>query len=63
MKVDQKVSNDEVKVYFMRIPAHKFLHIRNYASRGYWDFWQKQETIPGQDCERYFKYVQQVVKL
>lgn len=51
MKVDQKVSNDEVKVYFMRIPTHKFLHIRNYASRGYWDFWQKQETIPGQDCE------------
>lgn len=42
---------DEVKVYFVSIPAHKFLHIRNYESVGYWDFWQKQSRIPGQDCE------------
>jgi len=41
----------EVKTYFVTIPAHKFLHIRNYESIGYWDFWQKQALIPGQDCE------------
>ncbi len=41
----------DVKVYFVTIPAHKFLHIKNYESIGYWDFWQKQSLIPGQDCE------------
>ncbi len=44
-------TNEDVKVYFVTIPAHKFLHIRNYESIGYWDFWQKQASIPGQDCE------------
>lgn len=46
-----KNSAQEVKTYFVTIPAHKFLHIRNYESIGYWDFWQKQSLIPGQDCE------------
>ena len=41
----------DVKIYFMTIPAHKYLHIRNFESIGYWDFWQKQSQIPGQDCE------------
>lgn len=45
-----KTSGD-VKTYFITIPAHKFLHIKNYESIGYWDFWQKQSVIPGQDCE------------
>lgn len=44
-------STDDVKVYFTTIPAHKFLHIKNYDSNGYWDFWQKQNLIPGQNCE------------
>ncbi|MBQ7359133.1 MAG: helix-turn-helix transcriptional regulator [Lachnospiraceae bacterium] len=44
-------SAEGVKTYFVTIPAHKFLHIRNYESIGYWDFWQKQSLIPGQDCE------------
>ena len=44
-------SIEDVKTYFVTIPAHKFLHIRNYESIGYWDFWQKQSLIPGQDCE------------
>ncbi len=44
-------TSSDVKVYFVTIPAHKFLHIRNYESIGYWDFWQKQSNIPGQDCE------------
>lgn len=43
--------NESVKTYFITVPAHKFLHIRNYESIGYWDFWQKQSQIPGQDCE------------
>ncbi|MCH5268242.1 MAG: helix-turn-helix transcriptional regulator, partial [Lachnospiraceae bacterium] len=46
----QNTEND-VKVYFVTIPAHKYLHIRNYESIGYWDFWQKQSQVPGQDCE------------
>lgn len=43
--------NPTVASYFVTIPPHKFLHIRNYESIGYWDFWQKQAKIPGQDCE------------
>ncbi len=49
--MSQTHSNGDVKTYFVKIPAHKFLHIRNYESIGYWDFWQKQSRIPGQDCE------------
>ena len=44
-------STEDVKIYFVTIPAHKFLHIKNYESNGYWDFWQRQSLIPGQDCE------------
>lgn len=44
-------STDNIKIYFVTIPAHKFLHIKNYESNGYMDFWQKQSLIPGQDCE------------
>ena len=44
-------SSDDVKIYFITIPAHKFLHIKNYESNGYWDFWRKQNLIPGQDYE------------
>lgn len=48
---DMEKTAGEIKTYFVTIPAHKFLHIRNYESIGYWDFWQKQSQIPGQDCE------------
>lgn len=44
-------TNSDIKAYFVTIPAHKFLHIRNYESIGYFDFWEKQSHIPGQDCE------------
>ena len=44
-------TENDVKVYFVTIPAHKFLHIRNYESIGYWNFWQKQSQIPGQDSD------------
>lgn len=44
-------SNEGVKTYFVTIPAHKYLHVRNYESNGYWDFWQKQSAVPGGDCE------------
>ena len=44
-------STEGIKTYFVTIPAHKFLHIRNYESVGYFDFWQKQNLIAGQDCE------------
>jgi len=42
---------NEVKTYFVTIPAHKFLHIKCCDSNGYWDFWQKQAQIPGRDCD------------
>lgn len=51
LNMNQNQTGGEVKTYFVRIPSHKFLHIRNYESIGYWDFWQKQSMIPGQDCE------------
>ncbi len=44
-------STQEIKTYFVSIPAHKFLHIKNYDSDGYFDFWEKQESIPGQSCD------------
>lgn len=44
-------STGDIKTYFVTIPEHKFLHIKNYESNGYWDFWQKQAQIPGQDCD------------
>jgi AraC-like DNA-binding protein len=44
-------TTDDVKIYFVTIPAHKFLHIKNYESNGYWDFWQKQNLIPEQDYD------------
>ena len=50
-EVGMAKSTKDVKIYFVTIPAHKFLHIKNYESIGYWDFWQKQSLIPGQDCE------------
>lgn len=50
-KMRAEESMGDIKIYFVTIPAHKFLHIKNYESNGYWDFWQKQSLIPGQDCE------------
>lgn len=44
-------SSQEIKIYFVSIPEHKFLHIKNYESNGYFDFWEKQDTIPGLDCD------------
>ncbi len=54
MEIGEKhmtVKYGTVKTYFVTIPAHKFLHIRNYESIGYFDFWEKQAAIPGCDCE------------
>jgi len=44
-------STEEIKIYFVSIPAHKFLQIKNYDSKGYWDFWERQDKIPGEDCD------------
>lgn len=44
-------SDNGVETYFVTIPAHKFLHVKNYESNGYWDFWEKQNAIPGQDYD------------
>ena len=42
-------SSEALKIYFVTIPAHQFLYVENKESNGYWDFWQKQNQIPGQD--------------
>jgi len=44
-------STEDVKVYFITMSAHSFLHVKNYESNGYFDFWEKQGKIPGQDCD------------
>jgi len=44
-------STEDVKVYFIKMAAHKFLFVKNYESNGYFDFWEKQGKIPGQDCD------------
>lgn len=40
----------KIRVYSTKIPKHLFLHIKNYESNGYFDFWEKQKKVPGQDC-------------
>ena len=50
-EIGMEKSTDGVQTYFVRLPAHKFLHVKNYESNGYWDFWQKQNAIPGQDYD------------
>jgi hypothetical protein len=45
-----KTKLQEIKVWIETIPAHKVLYVKNYESKGYWDFWEKQEKIPGYDC-------------
>lgn len=47
--IQMEKNSEDVKIYFVTIPAHKFLYIKNNESIGYWDFWQKQSLIPGQD--------------
>ena len=42
-------TDDGIEQYLITVPAHRFLHVRNCESNGYWDFWQKQAAIPGQD--------------
>ena len=44
-------SSEEIKIYFVSVPAHKFLHVKNYESHGYFDFWERQDKIPGMDCD------------
>ena len=44
-------SSKEIKIYFVSIPAHKFLFIKNYESDGYYDFWEKMDKTPGMDCD------------
>lgn len=45
-----KARLQEVKVWAETLPAHKILYIKNYESHGYFDFWAKQESVPGGDC-------------
>ena len=40
-------TENDVQTYFITLPAHKFAHIRNYESIGYWDFMQ---AVPHSRC-------------
>ena len=44
-------SSEEIKIYFVSIPAHKYLHTKNYESNGYFDFWERQDKLPDVDCD------------
>lgn len=45
-----KTKLQEVKMWIETIPAHKVLYIKNYESKRYWDFWNREDKIPGCDC-------------
>lgn len=53
-------SDKDIKIYLVTIPAHKYLHIKNYESNGYWDFWKKQNAIAGQDYETICGYLDSI---
>ena len=42
---------DAISITLMTLPAHRFMHIKNHESDGYFDFWDKQDKISGQDCD------------
>lgn len=50
-EIGMEKTMDPIRIYHVQIPAHKFLHVKNYESDGYWDFWEKMETEPGKDCD------------
>jgi len=41
---------ERIEVKIEKLPAHKFIGIRNINAKGYFNFWELQEGIPGQDC-------------
>lgn len=49
-------STDGIKFIFVNHTRTQILHIKNYESNGYWDFWQKQNQIPGQDTKPFAVY-------
>lgn len=52
--------DEQVKVYFVTIPAYKYLHIKNYERNGYCGFWNKQNLISGQDYETISGYLDSI---
>lgn len=40
----------DVVVKFEKLPAHKFIGIRNINAEHYFHFWELQENFPGNDC-------------
>src|SRR5699024_1058869 len=41
--------SDGVQTYFVHLPAHRFPCVENRESNGYWDFWQRQSAMLGQE--------------
>lgn len=51
---------DVISVRLISLPDHLFLHIKNYESQGYYDFWEKQEAVPGLDCDSVSQILDQI---
>lgn len=44
-------SYDGISVSLVVLTAHRFIFLDDEESCGYWDFWQRQDQIPGRDCD------------
>ena len=42
---------NDLSITLINLPAHRFLCIKNDERQGYFDFCDKQDKIPGQDCD------------
>jgi predicted transcriptional regulator YdeE len=43
-------ANERIKISIQSLPPHRFLGIRNLEASSYFDFWEKQKSVPGLDC-------------
>lgn len=51
---------DRISIRLVRLEAHGFLHIKNYESEGYFDFWEKEKDHPGRDCDSISTILEQI---
>ena len=46
-------TENDIQTYFITLPSHKFAHIRNYESIGYWDFTPFCGSLPPKPSSRW----------
>lgn len=49
--MNMSTTEKAIQMYTISVPEHTFMHVKNYESDGYFDFWTKQDALPGQDCD------------